>query len=81
MKIFIPKEKLSKKEKKRLAAENRQTWETDPRTRVVESKKVYRRGRDARNREDDYGPGVFSLGTDRMRDLKKALECCKIICF
>lgn len=60
MRRFVPKEKMSKKEKKRLAAENRRMWETDPRSRVVESKKLYNRARNARNREDNSGEGVFA---------------------
>ena len=40
---FIPKEKLGKKAKKKLAAENRITWAFSPTTRKLESKKIYNR--------------------------------------
>ena len=57
---FIPREKLSKKEKKRQAAEKRGTWSFSPVTKKVESKKVYNRKRISRNR-DEYGTGGFLL--------------------
>lgn len=41
---FIPYEKLSPKERRRLDAKRRRTWEgQDPRTRVVPSGKAYSR--------------------------------------
>lgn len=44
---FIPKEKLSKKKRKELDAQKRNSWgEIKPVTRLVESKKVYNRQRE-----------------------------------
>ncbi len=55
---FIPKDKLSKKEKKRQAAERRSTWSFSPVTKRVESKKTYNRKRFSRARYED-GMGDF----------------------
>ena len=38
---FIPKEKMSKKAKKKMAAEQRGTWAFSPVTRKIDSKKLY----------------------------------------
>ena len=50
---FIPKEKMSKKAKKRIAAEQRGTWALPPVTRKIDSKKLYNRKRISRARNDD----------------------------
>ena len=55
---FVPKEKLSKKAQKELNRQRRVTWDFSPVTRTADSRKVYNRKRNSRNR-DDYGPGVF----------------------
>ena len=55
---FVPKDKLSKKARKELNRQQRVTWDFSPVTKTVESKKLYNRKRNARNR-DDYGLGVF----------------------
>ena len=55
---FIPKEKLSKKARKDLDRQKRVTWDFNPVTKTVESKKIYSRKRKARNR-DDYGSGFL----------------------
>ena len=52
---FVPKEKMSKKAKKRLAAEKRRTWAFSPVTRKIDSKKVYSRKKISRVRYDDSG--------------------------
>ena len=57
---FIPKDKLSKKAQKELNRQRRVTWDFSPVTKTVDSKKLYNRKRNARNR-DDYGLGVFLL--------------------
>ena len=57
---FIPREKLSKKEKKRRAAAQRSTWSFSPATRKVESRKVYNRKKISRSRHED-GLGGFLL--------------------
>ena len=43
MKGYIPKEKMSKKAQKAINNQRRQTWTTDPRPRIVESRKTYNR--------------------------------------
>ena len=55
---FVPKDKLSKKAQKELNRQRRVTWDFSPVTKTVDSKKLYNRKRNARNR-DDYGLGVF----------------------
>ena len=55
---FIPKDKLSKKAQKELNRQQRITWDFSPVTKTVDSKKLYNRKRNARNR-DDYGLGDF----------------------
>ncbi len=55
---FVPKEKLSKKAQKELNRQRRTTWEFSPVTRAVDSKKLYNRKRNARDRYDDCGTSV-----------------------
>ena len=55
---FVPKDKLSKKAQKELNRRRRVTWDFNPVTKTVESKKVYSRKRKAQNR-DDYGLSFF----------------------
>ena len=57
---FVPKDKLSKKAQKELNRQRRVTWDFSPVTKTVDSKKLYNRKRNARNR-DNYGLGVFLL--------------------
>ena len=57
---FVPKDKLSKKAQKELNRQRRVTWDYSPVTKTVDSKKLYNRKRNARNR-DDYGLGGFLL--------------------
>ncbi len=59
MKRFIPREKLSKKARKRLDGERRTTWSFSPVTRKVENKKVYDRKTKTHDRYDDYGMGFL----------------------
>lgn len=62
MASFVPREKMSKKEKKKLAAEKRVCWAFSPVTRRVENKKVYNRKRISRIRRDDgTGDSFFPL--------------------
>ena len=59
---FVPKDKLSKKAQKELNRQRRVTWDYSPVTKTVDSKKLYNRKRNARNRDDyNYGLGVFLL--------------------
>ena len=63
MEKFIPYEKLSKKEKRKIDQARRQTWgELNPVTRKPENSKAYNRNK-ARNWKRDYHepvPGVFA---------------------
>lgn len=54
---FIPKEKLSKKARKELAAQQRATWAFSPVTKKIESKKLYNRNRKSHAGRDDVGMG------------------------
>ena len=56
---FVPKDKLSKKAQKELNRQRRITWDFSPVTKTVDSKKLYNRKRNARDRYDDYGTSVF----------------------
>jgi hypothetical protein len=49
---FVPADKLSKKKKRELDSSRRNTWTTDPRPRIVESKKRYSRKRKNKNEGD-----------------------------
>ncbi|MBQ9010075.1 MAG: hypothetical protein IJ088_12220 [Clostridia bacterium] len=60
---FIPKEKLSRKAQKELNRQRRVTWDFSPVTKAVDSRKRYNRKRNARDRYDDYGAGVFHLSS------------------
>ena len=50
---FVPKAKLSKKEKKKLAAGKRTTWTFSPVTKRIDSKKTYNRKKISRAAWDD----------------------------
>lgn len=52
---FIPKEKMSKKERKKLDEESRVTWGFNPFSRVIPNKKAYDRKKAKEEmRNDDY---------------------------
>ncbi len=56
---FVPKEKLSKKAQKELNRQRRTMWDFSPVTKTVDSKKLYNRKRNTRDRYDNYGASVF----------------------
>ena len=58
---FVPKDKLSKKAQKELNRQWRITWDFSPVTKTVDSKKLYNRKRNARDRYDDYGASASFL--------------------
>ncbi|MBQ9968558.1 MAG: hypothetical protein IJO88_07535 [Oscillospiraceae bacterium] len=62
MKNFVPYEKLSKKEKRKLDAARRGSWgEMSPVTRKVQSKKVYDRKKIRSMEREPYGrPSIGS---------------------
>ena len=57
---LIPKKKLSKKAQKELNRQRRVLWDFSPVTRTVDSKKLYNRKRNARDRYDDGTNVSFS---------------------
>lgn len=63
MSKFIPKEKLGKKARKELAKQTRRVWNCDPVSRIVESKKVYKRnGKENRRWLREADGGHFFMG-------------------
>lgn len=56
---FIPLDKQSKKARKAAARLKRRFWTTDPRTKIVESRKLYDRKKLAHDRNSDDGMSVF----------------------
>ena len=61
MKTFVPRDKMSKRARKRLDAQNRTTWEFSPVTKVIKSKKVYDRKKQPRNYEPYDSGGCFLI--------------------
>lgn len=52
---FIPKDKLSKRAKKEMAAQQRATWAFSPITKKIESKKLYNRNKKSHVERDERG--------------------------
>jgi len=61
MKEFIPLEKMSKKAKRELARQRRQTWAVSPVSRRIENKKHYDRKKKSHDRYDDGSMGLVFL--------------------
>ena len=59
MKPFVPRDKMSKRARKKLDAQNRTTWAFSPATKIVKSKKVYDRKKQPRNYEPYDSGGCF----------------------
>ena len=59
MKRFVPREKMSKRQRRKLDAERRTVWQVDPATKVVQSKKIYNRKKQPRNYEPYDPEAVF----------------------
>ena len=67
MEKFIPYEKLSKKEKRKMDLAKRQTWgELNPVTRKPENSKAYNRNK-TRNWKRDYHEPISGLFFDQSR--------------
>ena len=65
MRKFIPREKLSKKARRELDAQNRRTWDgLNPVTKVVENKKLYKRTK-IRNWTEEHNSGFFYFYQNR----------------
>ena len=60
MKPFIPREKLSKKAKRKLDRAKRQTWAVNPVTRTGESAKTYNRKKKRYRTDDDGAASLFA---------------------
>ena len=58
---MIPREKMSKKDRKRLDRQKRGTWQISPVTRSVPSKKLYNRHRKSCDYQDDWNRGIICL--------------------
>ena len=58
---FVPKEKMSKKAQKKIAAERRSIWAFSPITKKIDSKKIYNRKRISQTRYDDGREILFLL--------------------
>ena len=58
MEKFIPYEKLSKKEKRKLNVAKRTTWAISPVTRRPENPKAYNRNKTHREFHDEYSTGA-----------------------
>ena len=62
MKPFLPREKMSKREKRALDTTKRTAWEgINPITRTIENKRTYNRKKSPRWYNDD-STGIFSNG-------------------
>ena len=61
MKPFVPRDKMSKRARKKLDAQNRTTWAFSPVTKVIKSKKVYDRKKQPRNYEPYDSGGCFLI--------------------
>ena len=69
---FVPKKKMSKKARRKLAAEKRNTWDFSPVTRRIENKKAYNRKRISRTGYDD-GQGGFSYPDSAISDQQTSI--------
>ena len=61
MEKFIPKEKMSKKLKKKLDAQKRTLWTVNPVTKKTESAKAYNRKKRSRIIDDNFDSGIFLI--------------------
>lgn len=61
MKTFVPRDKMTKRARKKLDAQNRTTWAFSPVTKVIKSKKVYDRKKQPRNYEPYDSGGCFLI--------------------
>ena len=50
---YIPKNKLRKKARRELDRQQRRVWQLSPVTKMVESKKVYKRKKNSRDFQED----------------------------
>lgn len=60
MKHFIPRDKLSKKARRKLDSQKRAVWDFCPATRTIKSKKEYNRKRQSRADWNDQTDGIFA---------------------
>lgn len=77
---FVPKEKLSKKARNELNRQRRRMWDFRPVTKVIQSRKLYNRKKNARDRNDDYGTGVLPYAAFCC-DARNPSNICSQYCF
>ena len=75
---FVPKDKLSKKAQKELNRQRRTMWDFSPVRRAVDSKKLYNRKRNTRDRYDDYGASVFHCVYAGFRTGRQIVALCML---
>jgi len=75
---FVPKDKLSKKAQKELNRQRRTMWDFSPVSRAVDSKKLYNRKRNTRDRYDDYGASVFHCVYAGFRTGRQIVALCML---
>ncbi len=61
MEKFVPKEKMSKKLRKKLDAQRRTLWTVNPVTEKTESAKLYNRKKRSRIIDDSFDSGIFLI--------------------
>ena len=71
---FVPREKLGKKAKKALDRERRTVWTFSPASRKIESKKIYKRKRKIRERENLFTDLFYAMRL-RLERVKAAADC------
>ena len=56
---FVPRDKLSKKARRKLDSQQRRTWTISPGTITMESKKTYKRHRKSHDYQDEWNRGII----------------------
>ena len=81
MEKFVPREKMSKKERKRLDAMRRREWETKPVTRIVPNKKKLEESRKPHPERNDAGWGfayIWKFRKKNTRTCRNLRKYCRI---
>lgn len=72
---FVPKDKMSKKDRKELDSKKRNIWgNTNPVTRVQPNKKAYDRKRDKKELDEAYEHILSKENTEKVRDIMKSFQ-------
>ncbi len=72
MERFVPREKMSKRARREMDAQRRTTWDVQPVTRRIESKKAYDRNRARRMQRDELSGADFFIFGDFTRRSARA---------